>query len=80
MGAGDDEVGVRDMPLAPIVRLVPPARNQSPRVGTESGSSHRIPGSVFCLAIPSVCEAPCSDGYCPVNNVALLGRHAVAPA
>jgi hypothetical protein len=37
-------------------------------------------GSVFFFAVPGVCETPCNDGYCPVNNVARLGVHAVDPA
>ena len=37
-------------------------------------------GSVACLAVPSVCDTPCSDGYWPVNRVARLGRQAVEPA
>ncbi len=39
-----------------------------------------MPGSVFCLAMPSVFDTPCSDGYCPVKSVARLGTHAVEPA
>ena len=39
-----------------------------------------MPGSVFCLATPSVDVTPCSDGYWPVNSVARLGTQAVEPA
>ncbi len=36
-------------------------------------------GSVTGVVLRSVCDTPCSDGYCPVNNVARLGTHAVEP-
>ena len=39
-----------------------------------------MPGSVFCLAVPSVDVTPWSDGYWPVKSVARLGTQAVEPA
>ena len=60
----DQEIGMGDVPLAPVVGLVS-ARSKpiSEGWGTPSVPSQFIAGSVFCLAAPSVCEAPWSDGY-----------------
>ncbi len=45
VAARDRDVRVRDVPLAAVLRAVAAARNQSPMVGTVSGSSHIIAGS-----------------------------------
>ena len=80
MSASDNQVGVGDVPLSPVMGPVSTGAEPVAQVGTESGSSHLMLGSVFCFAVPSVCETPCNDGYCPVNSVARLGTHAVDPA
>ena len=58
----------------------PPARNQSPIVGTVDEDSQNMSSSMAAFASPSVCVTPCSDGYWPVRSDARLGAHAAAIA
>ena len=70
---GTDQVGVRDVPLAPVVGAVAggaePVAHRRHGVGIEP--VHRRVGGR--LARPSVSVTPCSDGYWPVNSVVRLG-------
>ena len=73
------QVGVRDVPLAVVVRVVAAGAEPVAERRHLAGGSQRIRESSSILPRPSVWVTPCTSGYWPVNSVGRLGTHASEP-
>ena len=60
---GDEQVGERDVPIPPVVRLISTGAEPVAEGRHRIGVRHIIAGSSFFVAVPSVCDTPCNDGY-----------------